>query len=299
MMEIFKPVKNVFVSLDKPIKQCWINFSNPDEENIAFLGSLVDLPHDFIYSIKDIDELPFIEKDGDTFFFLIRIPVESEEDVPYKTVPMGVIFNKSFFITVCFHDNIVISRLKSLKAEFGIGLVIKLLYASSRTYLSYLKDINREIQDTEKDLEKTTKNEDLLELFELEKSLVFFSTSISNNRIIIERLKKLIKDKHSDLYDDMIQEYRQAAYTTKICNIVVTSTINTFGSIISNNLNKVVKRLTVITLILMLPTLVASFYGMNVILPFQHHEHAFLITIGVSLLFSSMTLYILRLKSLV
>lgn len=299
MMELLKTGKTGYEQTNKIATANWIRLISPTTEELEQIKKLTDAPEDFLLAVQDADEIPFIERDGTNLFVLIRIPIKSDH-VPYKTAPLGIILTKNKFVTISYHENEVIPRFKTYKpTATGIQTLLKILYATARTYIAYLKEINKQIHSAEEDLEKATKNEDLLELFELEKSLIYFSTSISNNRVIVERLNKLITKKDKELWDDVLQEYRQAAYTTKIYSIVITSTIDTFGSIISNNLNKVVKRLTVITVILMIPTLVASMYGMNVELPLQHSPHAFYITITVSVLLSIIGVIFLRKKGLV
>lgn len=297
MIEIYKIAKGV-QQINKPEKGSWIRYTQPTEQELEQLKKTI--PEDFLTSVQDSDEIPFIEKHGKQLLVLIRIPIKTgEKEIPYKTIPMGLILTKDQFITICNHENELIPRFKTYKTEYkGMQPLLRMMYASARTYLAYLKEINKEIYTTEQDLEKTTKNKDLLELFELEKSLVYFSTAISSNRVIIERIEKLIPETDQELHDDLTQEYKQASYMTKIYSIVVNSTLDTYSSIISNNLNKVIKALTIITIILMLPTLVASIYGMNIELPLQHSPHAFPLIILGSLALTLAGIILLRKKAL-
>ncbi|MBW3016016.1 magnesium transporter CorA family protein [Candidatus Woesearchaeota archaeon] len=287
MFEVLKRDKAGFSAVTKLVKGCWVNCVSPSGEELNYFRSLLDVPDDFLASVQGPEEIPFIEKRENRLFVLVRVPVKVSEDVPYRTVPLGLVLSKDCFASLCFHDNDVLQRFRSDVYEFiGLEPVLRMLYCVARTFLSHLKEINKEIYSTEKDLEKATRNKDLLELFEIEKSLVYFSMSIANNRLVLEKLGRIVSRRDKDLFDDVSQEFKQAAGMAKIYSITLTVMMDTFGSVISNNLNTVIKALTSITIILMIPTLIASVYGMNVELPFQHSPHAFLIILVGSVLLS-------------
>ncbi|MBW3016059.1 magnesium transporter CorA family protein [Candidatus Woesearchaeota archaeon] len=287
MFEVLKREKAGFTAVTKLVKGCWVNCVNPSGDELNYFRSLLGVPEDFLASVQDPEEIPFIERHDNRLLVLVRVPVKVSDDVPYRTVPLGLVLSKDFFASLCFDENDALQKFRSDAYEFsGLQPLLKMLYSVARTFLSHLKEINREIYSTEKDLEKSTRNKDLLELFALEKSLVYFSMAIANNRLVLEKLGRIVPKKDKDLFDDVGQEFKQAAGMAKIYSITLTVMMDTFGSVISNNLNVVIKALTSITIILMIPTLVASVYGMNVELPFQHSPHAFLIILVGSVLLS-------------
>jgi len=172
----------------------------------------------------------------------------------------------------------------------GMNPLLNMFLASARIYLNHLKEINKEMYATQENLEKSTTNAEIMQLLELEKSLIFFSTSLRSNQLILERMSKyrgIAKVyENRELCEDVMQENKQAISMTKIYSIVLTTMMDAFGTVVSNNLNRVMRALTSVTIILIIPTLVASVYGMNVDLPFQNHPQAFWIVIIISFIFS-------------
>ena len=293
MIEIFKPNIGKLEVLDKPVKKTWINISSPDENDILNLKSIIDIPEEVLFSLKDIDEIPTIEEHTNFTFIIIRTPQKNSNgnELEYSTVPLGIILSEDYMISICFAKNDVIERLKCQKFGFKeTKPILRLLLLSAKLYLNYLKEINKEIYIIQKDLERSTKNEEIIKLLGLEKSLVYFNTSLKSNTLLIKRLsknEKIIKSYESKkIMENIIDENIQASEMTAIYSNILSSMMDAFASVISNNLNTVIKLLTSITIILMIPTLAASIYGMNVPLPFQNSPHAFLITMIISLFFS-------------
>ena len=254
--------------------------------------------------MRDADEVPKIESLDDGLFILIRTPQKRLIEPEYFTIPLGIMLSKRCLITFCTIKNDVIERLKREKLNTGkkIQTVLKLLLASSRLYLTYLKAINRVSHIIQNDLEKSMKNEELIKLLNLEKSLVYFTTSLRSNLLVIS---KLTKDKvftryeeDRELLEDVMYEYEQAMQMADIYSNILSGMMDAFASVISNNLNRVMKLLTSVTIILMIPTLIASIYGMNIPLPFQHSENAFFITMAISFLLSAIGIIIFWRKEL-
>jgi magnesium transporter len=289
MIEIIKTTNGVAKQLKKPEKGCWINLVSPSKNEMLWLNKIIDIPKNVITSVKDKDEVSTLEKYGDTVFVLIRIPARSSDGLGYKTVPMGILRTDRYMITISCFENEVISEFKeklvktTQKREFGLNVLL----ASTEIYMKYLKEISKKIYTLRQELQSSMNNSGLMKLLDMEKSLVYFNTSLESNKNLVERMERdaLFKKKHSRLLDDVMEEYSQAIEMSRIYMDILTGTMNGFSSVISNNLNMTMRFLTSITIILMLPTLISSIYGMNVHLPLENDPNAFaIILIGSVLL---------------
>ena len=306
MIEIFKSFKGELKLIKKPARGCWINLISPTEKELSKISNIIEMPQDVISSLKDMDEMPDMERDENFLFIITRTPQKNSNNakLEYSTIPLGIIILDNYLITLCFNENDVIDELKTKKiyTTKKIQTTLVMLLISARIYLRYLNDINKKLHIIQEGLKKTTKNKDIFGLLNIQKSLVYFSTSLKSNQFLIDRLTKtkvFTQFEHDkDLLEDTTEENKQAIEMTNIYTNIITSMTDTFSSVISNNLNTVMKLLTSITLILMLPTLVSSIYGMNIGLPFQNSPYAFLITMGVSLALSIMGVIILWKKKL-
>jgi magnesium transporter len=290
MIEILQISEKELVTLNKPKKNCWINVFNPTEEEIQKLKKIINIPEELLTSLKDIEEIPTIEEYEKFIFMIIRTPYNNlRDDYEYYTVPVGIFITDNLVLTLYYHENDVIPKLKKQRFPFRkTQLIFKLLLTSARLYLTYLSEINKKIYAIEKALEKSQKNEAIMKLLDIEKSLVYFSTSLKSNGILAERIEKeriLIKTKEDKkLIEKVIDENKQAIEMTKTYSSILVNTLDAFASIISNNLNIVMKFLAAVTIIIAIPTLIASVYGMNINLPFQSDIHAFLIVMIISLI---------------
>ena len=291
MIEIFKSFKGGLKQIKKPVKDCWINLISPTEEELLKISNLIEMPQEIISSLKDIDEMSDMEKYDNLFFIVIRTPQKNLDnaELEYSTIPLGIIILDNYLITLCFNENNVITQLKTQKVytEKKIQTTLKILLISAKTYLKYLNIINKKIHIIQDNLKKSMKNEEIFDLLNIEKSLVYFSTSLKSNQFLIEKLTKtkiFTQFEHDkEFLEDTTEENKQAIEMTNIYSNILSGMMDAFASVISNNLNMVMKLLTSITLILMLPNLVASIYGMNIALPFQKSPHAFLITMIISI----------------
>ncbi len=289
---------NETVLVEEIKKGCWINLVNPSQHEINFVCEKVGMQSSFIHYALDYEEKARIdvEDDDGTILYIIDTPtIEKREDVDmYTTVPLGIIIVRDeFFITVALRSNKVIKEfekqgLKSIQTYKKSKFLLQILYTNSAMFLKYLKEINKEAEVTEHTLKNSTRNEELLKMMNLEKSLVYFQTSLKSNEVVMERTMrgKFIKlyEEDEDLLDDAIIENKQAIEMAKIYNDILNSTTDTYASIISNNLNDVMKFLTSITVILAVPTMISSFWGMNVILPLAHNVFGFLVMVLISIL---------------
>ncbi len=306
MIEIFKSFKGELKLIKKPARGCWINLICPTKKELSKINHIIELPQDVISSLKDMDEMPDMERDENFLFIITRTPKKNSNNakLEYSTIPLGIILIDNYLITLCFNENDVIDELKTKKIYTAkkIQTTLVILLISARIYLKYLNDINKKLHVIQEELKKTAKNKDIFGLLNIQKSLVYFSTSLKSNQFLIDRLTKtkvFTQFEHDkDLLEDTTEENKQAIEMTNIYTNIITSMTETFSSVISNNLNTVMKLLTSITLILMLPTLVSSIYGMNIALPFQNSSYAFPITMGVSLALSIIGVIILWKKKL-
>ena len=266
----------------------WINMISPTEEEIQRVCAALQIKQDFIRYSLDEEEKARIdtEDDDNTTLYIIDIPVIESDRTRrvYVTMPIGVIFVRDdYIITVSQKNNDII---KDIKTENVITykksrFLLQILYANSKKFLSLLYKINKELESTENKLKNSLQNEGLLKMLDLEKSLVYFTTSLKSNEVVMEKTTrgKIIKlyEEDEDVLEDAIIENKQAIEMAKIYSDILSGTMDTYASIISNNLNAVMKILTSVTFILAIPTLIASIWGMNVELPFQREPLGFLI----------------------
>nr|MBA4404820.1 magnesium transporter [Nanoarchaeum sp.] len=291
MIEKFKVLNNKFKEVKDYAQADWINVVTPTDEEITELNNKFNLTELSIKSLNDIEEIPIVEKEDGVIFLISKIPTKQELGLEYSTVPLGIILTKQKIITVCFFKNELINSIKEQKLTFSTTrFLLNLLLKSSRLYLNYLKEINRKINKIEQELEKSQKNQELMNLLDIEKSLVYFATSLRSGHLLlvkISRMKEIVKSEDDDeLIGDAIDENNQAIETTNIYSNILNNSRNAYSSVIANNLNLVMKFLAAITIIISLPLLVASIYGMNIALPFQNLPNAFWIVMIISAVLS-------------
>ncbi len=274
MIKMFKTFGG-YVEIDKPQKGCWINVTNPTDTQLYKLTDEFGLPSDLINDILDQDERPRIEFDHHWTLIILRIPVIVENNgVPFNTIPLGIFITDSFTLTLCSKNNEIlpIDKPSPFRDQYheitdNINFILRLFLRSGSLYLSYLKQINKMTSLIEQDLEKSIKNKELNKLLKMEKCLVYFITSIKANEIVLAKLrnsKKITTEINTDLLEDAFIENKQALEMAQIYSDIQSGMMDAFASVISNNLNVVMKQLTLISIILMIPTLIASMFGMNV-----------------------------------
>jgi magnesium transporter len=241
----------------------------------------------------DVDERARSEMEDKCVLIILRISHFDEKnvDIPYITLPIGIIFVEDLVITVCSKDVEVISdftnvKVKNFSTESRSRFLLQIFLRTALLYLKHLKEINKKTNAIEDELERAMKNEELIKLLNLEKSLVFFTTSLKSNELMMERLQKTeivkLDPDDKELLEDVLIENKQAIEMSNVYSNILSGMMDAFASVISNNLNVVLKFLTAITIILMIPTFIASLFGMNIRLPFQDQPYAFLITLGIS-----------------
>ncbi|HPB11132.1 MAG: magnesium transporter CorA family protein [Kiritimatiellia bacterium] len=276
---------------------CWINLADPSTEEISRVQELARVPREFLTDPLDKDERPRLEIDEGVTLLIVHVPYHEPHEnlIPFHTLPLGIVLTDSHVITICNRQTPVTSTFldqirRVCPPEDQFRFAFQILWHSAILYLRYLRDVRQRADMVEQDLHESISNEALMRLLNIEKSLVYFTTSLKANDILIGRLEHTrqldIPDKDLDILEDVAVEYRQALEMATIHSNILTGTLDTFASIISNNLNNVMKYLTSITLVLMLPTLVASIYGMNIELPLQHSPYAFIMLMGFSIVIS-------------
>ncbi len=281
---------------------CWANVENPTNEEKRFLLDELGVPDAFYNDIEDVDERPRIEFENGWFFILMRLPYKNTDlKIPYSTVPLGIIFKDEVFVSIGFYrceaipDFIQFSVRKGILIKDHFDQVLRIMLSSSVWFLKYLKQINNDIKEAEDQLERSIRNEDLQDLLRIEKCLVYFTTSLKGNDILLHRIKNLrsYRDTYNpELLEDVEIELRQAQETTSVYSDILSGMMDAYASVISNNLNIVMKRLTSISIVLMIPTLIASFYGMNVPNGFENQTWAFGAIAVISLLISGIAILI-------
>ena len=289
--------------LEEYTPKCWINIEFPDEDDLHFLTEDLGVPSEFLADIADVDERPRTEKEDDWQLTILRIPLESNiQDLPYMTVPVGVITGKETTITVCYRKSQLIPdfishiRRKSISITSQADFITRMIYSSAVWFLKYLKLIYLEINRAEKELEESVRNEDLMRIMRLQKSLVYFSTSIRGNEAMLGRLRTATRagEIDPDLVEDVSIELRQAYNTINIYTDICNSTMDALGSIISNNVNTIMKRMTSLQIVLTIPTMIASFYGMNVDVYIAEWHYSFIAIMIISVIISAIAFVLFK-----
>ncbi len=254
----------------------WINLINPDDREVDKISSLTGISDEYLKAALDEEERARIDKDDNCVMIIMDVPMIEEDPendyYTYGTIPMSIIHKDNYLVTVCLRENSVVNdfkfgRIKNVETFKSTRLTFQLLYAVSTKYLYYLRLINKASQRVQSTLEKNMKNDAILEMLDLQKSLVYFSTSIAANDAVIEKLNKqtyLKKyEEDQDVIDDASIENKQAAEMCSIYREIMNGTMDAYGTIITNNVNDIMKILAALTLVLSVPTLIASLFGMN------------------------------------
>ena len=279
-------------------KGSWINLVNPSENEIKKVCENINIQEDFIRDALDYEEKARIdqEEDDNTILFVVDVPIieKSDDNDIYTTMPLGmIVVRDDFFVTISLKKNKVIDdfekkKIKNFQTYKKTRFIFQILYLNSSYYLDYLKKINKETEIAEYILKNSMKNKELLKLLSLEKGLVYFTTSLKSNELVMEKTMrgKIVKlyEEDEEILEDAIIENRQAIEMAQIYRDILNGTMDAYASIISNNLNGVMKFLTSITIILAVPTMISSFWGMNVELPFQHNSMGFVIMIFIAVI---------------
>ena len=287
---------------------CWIQVTCPTETDQRMLEEEYHIPDYFLSDISDTDERARYEYDDGWMLIILRIPYVKEvrSRTPYTTVPLGIIHKRDITITVCFYETNMMIDFVSFQQKRGVGftdyvdLIFRLFLSSAVWYLKRLKQINALIEKSKRNLDHGVNNESLIGLSRLQDSLTYFTTSIRGNETLLQKLKfKLQVDElDADLIEDVTIELTQAREITSIYSDILESTMDTYSSIINNNMNTTMRTLTSVSIIMMFPTLIASLFGMNLINGMEHSSFGFITAIVISVIVSGLSWWILRIKRL-
>jgi len=301
MLTIYKTTEQGLEQLKSLANGAWVKVIDPTPEEIQ---QLVDwgIDADYINYSLDLDEMPRLERDDDYTFILIRIPhSQLDTDVPYITIPLGIMIKGNMIVTICRHDKdmfkvLANGKYRLLKTGKRYRFALYIFLETATRYLGHLREINRTTEAIEDQLQKSTRNREVLELLKYQKSLTYFATALRSNEVMMERVQRTqifnYYEEDSDLLEDVLTENQQAIQMTNINTEILSSMMDAFASIISNNLNGVMKALAAITIIINVPAVVAAFYGMNVQLPGEAHPLAFLTVLAISLALTALAIFI-------
>ena len=277
MVDFIKTKEGKIVRLDKPEQNCWINASNPTDDEISELVNLLNVEESFIKAALDEEETSRVEAEDGNVLVIVDVPYthKDEDTVIYETMPLGMIITDDYFVTVCLRDFSVINDIedgyvKNIQTAHKTQFMLTLLLKTANRYLQYLHQIDKYSIAIEKRLQVSMKNKELIQMLDLEKSLIYFTTSLradetTLNKILKGRYIKLYED-DKDLLDDVLIEIAQAIEMSQIYSSILIGTSDAMASIISNNLNIVMKRFTLISILFAIPSIVTGFYGMNIAL---------------------------------
>ena len=301
MLTIYKTTEHGLEKIKTPVNGSWVNVVNPTRQEIKKLVSW-GMEMEFVNYSLDQDEIARMERDDEYTFILLRIPIhQPESDIPYTTVPLGIMILGNKIITVCRHDNDILhvlaaGKYRLLKTGKRYRFVLYLFLENSVRYLHFLREINRSTELVEDSLRKSPRNREVLELLKYQKSLTYFSTALRSNEVMMERVQKTqlfnYYEEDKDLLEDVRTENQQAIQMTGITTEILSGMMEAFASIISNNLNGVMRALTALTIILNVPAIVMSLYSMNTVLPGKLNPLMFLMISGFSLVVAAVATFI-------
>jgi len=312
MIRIFKTEDGSMHEKEEMQPGCWIALTNPTASEIMEIADAYNIDEDHIKAPLDEEERSRIEVEDEYTLVLVDIPSIEERSGKdwFVTIPMAIIMTNEVLITVCLEETPVLTsfmdgRVRDFHTFMKTRFILQILYKNATQYLQYLRIIDKKSEVIERKLHQSQKNEELIELLELEKSLVYFTTSLRSNEVVLEKLLRTEKIKKypedTDLLEDVIVENKQAIEMANIYSGILSGTMDAFASVISNNLNIVMKFLATVTIVMSIPTMVASFYGMNVSsrgMPFADSPYGFVIVLGFALALSLLVAYIFNKKDL-
>lgn len=312
MIRIFKTEDGAMHEKEEMQPGCWIALTNPTASEIIDIADAYQIDPDHLKAPLDEEERSRIEVEDDYTLILVDIPSIEERSGKdwFVTIPLAIITTNEVLITVCLEETPVLTsfmdgRVRDFHTFMKTRFILQILYKNATQFLQYLRIIDKKSEVIERKLHQSQKNEELIELLELEKSLVYFTTSLRSNEVVLEKLLRIEKIKKypedTDLLEDVIVENKQAIEMANIYSGILSGTMDAFASVISNNLNIVMKFLATVTIVMSIPTMVASFYGMNVNshgMPFADSPYGFVVVLGFAVALSLLVAYIFNKKDL-
>lgn len=301
MLTIYKTTERGLEQLESMANGVWVKVVDPTAEETRQLANW-GIDSEFINYTLDLDEMPRIERDEDYTFILIRIPHrQPDSDIPYITIPLGILIKGNMIVTLCRYDKemfkvLANGKYRLLKTGKRYRFALYIFLETATRYLTHLREINRMTESIEDQLQKSTRNREVLELLKYQKSLTFFATALRSNEVMMERVQRTqifsYYEDDQDLLEDVLTENQQAIQMTNINTEILASMMDAFASIISNNLNGVMKALAALTIVVSLPGTVAAFFGMNVLLPGESQPFAFIVVLGIALTLTAIATFI-------
>ncbi len=279
MIRFFKTEELKVTPIEEFERRCWVEMVSPTDDEVEDICTLSGIPEEMLKAALDEEESARVEADDGATMYIVDSPmmVETEEgDDTYTTIPVAIIYNNKCIVTVSLHENPVLAGFRSNRTRVStlkpVGFVLNFMLENVKRFSYLLKQIDKKSLRLQAELHKSMRNQELIELLGLQDSLVYFSTALSGNSSVYGRLSRLepvkANEDYQDLYEDVLIESRQAVEMCSIYRDILKTTMDAFSSVISNNVNDVVKRLTIITILVAIPTLIAGLLGMNVDLPF-------------------------------
>ncbi|MCD7779249.1 MAG: magnesium transporter CorA family protein [Candidatus Gastranaerophilales bacterium] len=315
MIKILKTEDNkklLKLSISEAVSGSWFSLISPNEEEIKQVSLVLGLDEDFLLNSLDLDERSRIEIEDGNILIITNLPVITDDGC-FDTLPLGIIYTPTSIITVCSKDNNILSSFNettaySFDTRNKTEFMLKILYRSVKFYLKYLDIINNTTDNIETELQKATNNKALFQLMEIQKTLVYFSTALKDNDIVLQKIMRMTNsnslnymkntEEDIDLLEDVIIDTRQAIEMVDMHRMILEAMMEGFASIINNNLNLVMKFLAAITIIMSIPTMIGGLWGMNVKVPYGNNPYGFLIVVTISVISSIAVVFYFRKKGM-
>ena len=301
--------------LNEAVSGSWFNLIEPTREEIQQVSLVLGLEENFISNSLDADELSRMEFEDGNLLVITNVPIMDDEG-NFDTLPLGLIFTPESIITVCSRENKIISSFNADTAKFfdtrkKANFMLSILFRAAKFYLRYLNIINKQTDSIEDSLRKTTHNKALFQLMEIQKSLVYFTTSLKDNQLVLQKLLRIVNTNTAnlqailkfteddiDMLEDVIIENKQASEMVEMHRTILESMMDCLASIINNNLNMVMRFLAAITIIMSVPTMIGSFWGMNVPMPFGDYQFGFMVVILISIVATCLVAFFFNRKGM-
>ena len=308
MIKFYKTEDLKIKEIDVFERRCWVELINPTDDEVEDVCAFSSIPEEMLKAALDEEESARVEVDEDATMYIVDSPImmDAEEGDTYTTIPVAIVYNSKCIVTVSLQPNAVLSGFHSNRTRVStlkpIDFILNFLFENAKRFSYLLKQIDKKSLRLQAELHKSMRNQELIELLGLQDSLVYFSTSLSANSSVHGRLSRLesvqSNETYKELYDDVLIETKQAVEMCSIYRDILKTTMDAFSSVISNNVNNVVKRLTIITILVAIPTLIAGLLGMNVKLPFGMSSETgspveFWIILGVCILLTVVCSFLL------
>ena len=286
--------ENKLVVINELEKNCWVHLTDPSKSELESVEKMCGIPISTLKVAMDPEEFAHIDIEDGVKMVVLDIPIIEKENKIYvfSTIPIGLIFNKDYFVSVCLKETSIIkdiraNRVKGIDTSCKVKLLLQIVQRAEFKYLQYLKRIDKNSNQVQQRLQESVKNNELIDLLNIEKSLVYFSTSLTGNDRVLYKIQRsqafMTNEDDIDLIEDVINDNKQAIEMCNIYRDILSGTMDAYASVISNNLNIIMKTLTLLTIIMTIPTIIASLWGMNVPVPFMNSPYGFYILVAIAI----------------